>query len=63
MCKVDYDSVVEPNKPIYVPGLRLKKDLGLDIIDVKVIKDVSFWSQNVMKLGKSRERIMWLCRA
>ncbi len=47
VCQVDYDSVLEPNKQIYIPGLGLKKDLGISIIDVKDIKDVSFWANNV----------------
>jgi len=47
VCRVDYDSILEPNKQIYIPGLGLKKDLGIKIIDVKDIKDVSFWANNV----------------
>ncbi len=47
-CQVDYDCVLEPNKQIYVPGLGLKRDMGMNIIDVKDIKDVAFWSNNVL---------------
>jgi hypothetical protein len=47
VCEVEYDCVVESNKQIYIPGLGLKKDLGLNIIDVKDVKDVAFWTSNV----------------
>ena len=47
---MDYDSIVGPNNALHVPGLGLKKDLGLNIIDVKDIKAVSFWARNVIVL-------------
>lgn len=62
VCKADYDTIIEPNSPIYLPGLRLKRDLGLDIIDVKDIKAVSFWAKNVMNPIIIRELIMWQYR-
>jgi len=45
-CEVDYDCLLKPNKQIFIPRLGLKKDLNLRIIDVKDIKDVSFWAEN-----------------
>ncbi len=46
-CTADYDCVLEPNKQLYIPGLGLKRDMGMNIIDVRDIKDVAFWSANV----------------
>jgi pyruvate kinase len=43
LCEVDFDCCIRFNREIYIPGLGLKKDMGLKIIGVKDIKDVSFW--------------------
>jgi hypothetical protein len=47
LCEVDFDCQVRFNCEIYIPGLGLKKDMGLRIIGVQDIKDVSFWVNNV----------------
>lgn len=47
LCTVDFDCQVGFNCEMYIPGLGLKKDMGLRIIGVQDIKDVSFWVNNV----------------
>lgn len=46
--------MLSPHKELYIPKVGLKKDLGINIIDVKDVKDVSFWAENVFARAKSR---------
>ena len=56
VCEVEFDGILEPNKQLYVPGLGLKRDMGMKIIDVRDIKDVSFWANNVYYNWNYREQ-------
>ena len=47
VCEVDYDCILKPNKELYIPKIGFKRDLGLNIVDIKDVKAVLFWIEKV----------------